>query len=66
MQVKIVSGSPAVVEGELNRLIQQPGFRLERMMQSQSINSNNEVVMVVTLFYEEGYQGTGVGFRRSV
>jgi hypothetical protein len=66
MQVKVFSGSPAEIEEALNNLLKQPGFRLERMLQSQGFNSNNELIIAVTLFFEEGYQGTGVGFRRSI
>jgi hypothetical protein len=66
MQVKVLSGSPAEIEEALNKMLKQPGFKLERMLQSQGFNSDNELVIAITVFYEEGYQGTGVGFRRSI
>lgn len=63
MQLKIFTGSPETLQAELTEWMQEHRHRISHVLQSQSTDSNGQVLLTITLFYEMANVGTGLGFR---
>jgi multidrug efflux pump subunit AcrB len=65
MHLKIFTGSPDELQQQVAEWMQQQRSRISHVLQSQSTTPNGQVLLTITLFYEEANIGTGLGFRRS-
>ncbi|OLY90806.1 hypothetical protein SAMN05444008_12339 [Cnuella takakiae] len=63
MQLKIFTGNPEQLQNELTAWMQEHRHRISHVLQSQSTDSNGQVLLTITLFYEMANVGTGLGFR---
>lgn len=63
MQLKIFTGTPETLQAELAEWMQEHRHRISHVLQSQSTDSNGQVLLTITLFYELANVGTGLGFR---
>jgi hypothetical protein len=63
MQLKIFTGAPEALQAELTEWMQEHRHRISHVLQSQSTDSNGQVLLTITLFYELANVGTGLGFR---
>lgn len=65
MHVKIFTGTAEALQAEITDWIQQHRSRVSHVLQSQSTDGVGQVIVTITLFYEEANVGTGLGFRRN-
>lgn len=65
MQLKIFTGSPEILQAELTEWMQQHRHRISHVLQSQSTDASGQVLLTISLFFEEANIGTGLGFRRN-
>ncbi|RPD44239.1 hypothetical protein [Paracnuella aquatica] len=65
MQLKIFSGTPQALQTEVVDWMQQQRSRISHVLQSQSTDAGGQVILTITIFYEEANMGTGLGFRIS-
>ena len=65
MQLKIFSGTADALQTEVTEWMQQQRSRVSHVLQSQSTDAAGQVILTITLFYEEANIGTGLGFRRN-
>lgn len=63
MQLKIFSGTADALQTEVTDWMQQHRSRISHVLQSQSMDAGGQVILTITLFYEEANIGTGLGFR---
>lgn len=64
MQLKIFTGNPQALQAEVTAWMQQHRQRISHVLQSQSTAPDGQVLLTITLFYEEANISTGLGFRR--
>jgi multidrug efflux pump subunit AcrB len=65
MQLKIFSGKPDDLQAQVTEWMEQQRSRVSHVLQSQSTSADGQVILTITLFYEEANIGTGLGFRRN-
>ena len=66
MQLKIFTGPPEAMQAEVTAWMQQHRQRISHVLQSQSTGADGQVLLTISLFFEEANSGTGLGFRRNL
>lgn len=66
VKVKIFSGDPAKVEGDITGFLNEKKLRIHGFAQSQSTTTANEVIVTATVLYSEfdGTREEKIGFNR--